>query len=80
MHTEKEVELAKRYLDGDCNEIQLNYIIHTEGMDGKRVEKLIDYMAYHEPINTVVRLMIVYMISHFAFCLAYSLGSWAGIV
>jgi hypothetical protein len=76
MHTEKELELARRYLDGDCNDVQFNYIMTTEKMDKDRMERLIEQISYNSPITSVAKMMLIYIMMHFVFCLLYSLVSY----
>lgn len=66
------MELARRYMQGDCNEIQFNYIISTEKLDRSSVEELIEKFSYHDPVSTVAKLMIAYIMLHFASCLIYT--------
>lgn len=79
MHTEKELELAKRYLEGDCNEIQFNYIIATEKLDRNRVERLVEQINYNGPMASFAKMMLIYIMIHFAFCLIYSLSIYIKI-
>lgn len=72
LHTEKELELAKRYALGECSETQLNYIIQTEKLNKERVERLIDQIN-HDPIQTVAKLMLLYIIVNFLLCGLFSL-------
>ena len=73
MHTEKELELAKKYLDGDCNDIQFNYIITTEKLDRNRIERLMEQINYNGPMAAVAKMMLLYIMLHFIFCFVYSL-------
>jgi hypothetical protein len=73
MHTEKELELAKRYLEGDCNDIQFNYIVSTEKLDRNRIERLMEQINYNGPMVAAAKMMLLYIMLHFVFCFVYSL-------
>lgn len=73
MHTEKELELAKRYMDGECNDIQFNYIITTEKLDKNRIELLIEQLSYNGPMASIAKMMLLYIMFHFVFCFVYSM-------
>jgi len=75
MYTEKEIDLARRYMDGDCNEIQLNYLINTQNLDRSRIEELVSRMSYAEPMALAAKTVLAMMIVHFVLCLAYSLAN-----
>lgn len=71
--TEKEMDLAKRYVDGDCNEVQFNYLVHSQGLDRERVERLVDELSYNLPMARAAKLMLLYMAFNFLFCLFCSI-------
>ena len=71
-YTEKEIELARRYSTGDCNETQLNYLVSTEKMDRSKVEELIEKMSYGEPMASMAKTVLIMIVFHFLFCIAYS--------
>lgn len=71
--TDREMDVARRCLNGDLNETQINYIAHTEGIDRKKLERLVDDLAYRVPMAAVVKIMLAYMMFNFLFCLFYSL-------
>lgn len=73
MHTEKELELAIRYMDGDCNDTQFNYIITTERLDRSRVERLVEQIGYNGPMASIAKMILIYIMIHFVFCFVYSL-------
>lgn len=73
MYTEKEIRLAKRYLEGDCNDVQMNYIIQTESLDRDRVEGLISAMSFGEPMVAFTKVMLAFMAFHFLVCLIYAI-------
>jgi hypothetical protein len=76
MYTEKEVELARKYIRGECNETQFNYIMCMENIDKKKMEKIISELSYVEPMATAAKLMLAYMFLHFMACLIFSLMSY----
>lgn len=72
-YTEKEISLAKRYMKGDCNEVQFNYLVHSENVRRERVEQLIEELAHRLPIAGVVKMLLIYMLINLLFCLGVSL-------
>lgn len=72
MYTEKELKLAKRYLGGDCNDLQMNYIIQTENLNRGRVEGLISALSIGEPMIAFAKVMLAFMLLHFTACLLYA--------
>jgi len=72
-HTEKELGIARRYQQGDCNDVQLNYLISTEKLDRDRMEKLIATMGNMDPFVAFAKVALIYIMVHFAACVAYSL-------
>lgn len=72
-YAEKELELARRYLDGDCNDTQFNYLLHTQGLDRERVEKIIDELAYNLPLARAAKIMLLYIAFMFAFSMFCSI-------
>lgn len=72
-HAEKEMDLAKRYLDGDCNEIQFNYMLQAQGLDRERVERLVDELAYSLPLARAAKIMLLYIMFMSLFCLFCSI-------
>jgi hypothetical protein len=69
MYSEKEIRLAKRYLEGDCNEIQMNYIISTEKLDRSNVDRLISTLSIGDPMIAFAKVILVFMVMHFFVCL-----------
>ena len=76
MYTEKELELAKRYMHGDCNDLQFNYIITTEHMDRDRLEELVDRLSYKEPMENAAKVLLAFMMVHLMACVVISIASY----
>lgn len=74
--SEKELELARKYLGQECTEVQFNYLLVQNGIDKKRMESVLEYLSYQEPMAIVVKLMLLYIMIHFGFCLAYSIAAF----
>lgn len=72
-YTEKELELATRYMEGDCNETQFNYLLHAQGLDRERVEGLIDHLAYNLPLARAAKIMLMYIAFMSLFCMFCSM-------
>jgi hypothetical protein len=73
-HTEKELSIARRYRHGECNDVQLNYLISTERLDRCRMEKLIATMENMDPFVAFAKVLLIYIMIHFAACVVYSLA------
>lgn len=69
----EKIDLVKRYLSGDYNEIQLNYWIVKNNFDRKEINKLIEYTRSAEPFVFLCKILIIYILFHFAFCFFYSI-------
>jgi len=72
-YTEKELNLAKRYANGDCNDVQLNYLISTNNLDQKKVELLINFCKHSAPFVTFCWVVLLFYVFHLSLCFAYSL-------
>jgi len=71
--TPREQEIARRYLYGECSELQLNYLVHTEKLDRSRIEGLIEHACYRTPLATAAKFLLTCVFAHFLVCLAYAL-------
>lgn len=71
--SDREIEVARRCLEGDLNETQVNYIITTEKMDRERIDGLMDNLAYSVPMASAAKFIILYIIFNFVFCIFFSL-------
>jgi hypothetical protein len=74
--SEKEMELARKYLGREYTEVQFNYLLVQNGIDKKRMESILEYMSYSEPMVIAAKLMLLYIMIHFGFCLAYSIAAF----
>lgn len=74
--SEKELELARKYLNREYTEVQFNYLLVQNGIDKKRMESLLEYLSYQEPMAIIVKMMLIYIMIHFGFCLAYSIAAF----
>lgn len=77
--SEKELELARKYLGREYTEVQFNYLLAQNGIDKKRMESLLEHLSYQEPMAVAAKLMLMYIMIHFAACLAYSIALNAGL-
>jgi hypothetical protein len=76
--SEKELEIARKYMSNEYTEVQFNYLLVQNKIDRIRMESIIENLSYQEPMAIVAKLMIAYIMTHFAFCVAYSLMINAG--
>lgn len=74
--SEKEMELARKYLGREYTEVQFNYLLVQNGIDKKRMESLLEHLSYQEPMVIAAKLMLIYIMIHFGFCLAYSITAF----
>ena len=75
--SEKELQLAKKYLGREYTEVQFNYLLVQNGIDKNRRESILEYMSYSEPMVVAAKLVLMYIIIHFGFCLAYSIAAFS---
>jgi hypothetical protein len=69
-------ELAARYLRGECNEVQLNYLAHQIGLTPDEMEKLIDRASYIGALERASILVISLIFFNFFSCFLYALFSF----
>lgn len=70
--SEKEMELARKYRNREFTEVQFNYLLVQNGIEKSKMEALLESLAYHEPMTMVAKMILIYMMVHFASCLFYS--------
>lgn len=73
IYSNKEKELAKRYVSGDLTDVQLNYLAYQNGIDKKRLRRIAKEIKSTEPFFIAAKLIIGFMFFHFFCCFAYSL-------
>lgn len=73
--TEEETELASRYLRGEYNEVQFNYMTHQCGSSRDRMEEILEMISFRTPLLNAARFILICMLVHFLFCLAHSFAS-----
>lgn len=71
--TEKELEIAQKYIRGEYTEVQFNYLAHQCGSNKDRMEKIIDELGTRMPLVTAVKFILLCMFMHVLACTAYSL-------
>lgn len=71
-YSQNEMDLAKRYIRGDLTEVQLNYLAFQNGLNKRKIRRLVRYVQSTEPFFIVVKLLIAFMMFHFFTCLLYS--------
>lgn len=67
----REREVADRYTKGECNDVQLNYLIQTEGLDPKLIDRIIDETTYRTPIATASKFLLACVLAQFAVILLH---------
>lgn len=73
MRQQAKLELARRYLRGDYNDIQLNYWIVQNKFEKQEIDNLITSVSIFDPFATVCKVLIAFMMMHFIVCVVYSL-------
>jgi hypothetical protein len=77
MHTsEKEIELARKYMNQEYTEVQFNYLLFQNKIEKERMESIIEHLSYQEPMVVAAKMMLIYMMVHFALCLAFSIAAF----
>jgi hypothetical protein len=72
-YSEKELDLARRYNNGDYNEIQFNFLVVQNKLNRERMDSLIEKLGYEHPLKIATKFVIACMLIHFAACLFYSI-------
>jgi hypothetical protein len=71
--TEKERDLAIRYLRGEYTEVQMNYLAHQCGSDRERMDRILEKISTEMPLATAAKFILLCMMLHFVACTVYSL-------
>lgn len=71
--TDKELEIARRYLSGEYTEVQMNYLAHQCGSDRERMDRIIEKISTEMPLATAAKFILGCMVLHFLACTVYSL-------
>jgi hypothetical protein len=71
--TEKEREIALRYISGEYTEVQMNYLAHQCGSDRERMDEILDKISTEMPLAAAAKFILLCMFLHFVACTAYSL-------
>lgn len=74
--TEKETEIARKYLAGELTEVQMNYLAHQCGSTMERIEAIAENMATMTPIVRATKLMLFCIMFHFMACTLYAIASF----
>lgn len=71
--TPEEFELALRYMTGDINDVQLNYLSYQGNISKRKIKRLANQISSISPFLTAVGLLILFVLFHFLFLLIYPL-------
>ena len=71
--TEREREIALRYLHGEYTEVQMNYLAHQCGSDRERMDRILEKISTEMPLATVAKFILGCIFLHFIACTVYSL-------
>ena len=71
-YTQSEIELAKKYISGDCTDVQFNYLVVQNKLNKKRMKRLVDIIRTTEPFYVFCKLLLLFMFFHFLLCFLYS--------
>lgn len=74
--TEREKEIASRYLTGEYTEVQFNYLLHQCGSTKERMERIIEQASFQVPLANAAKFILACLLVHFIFCLAYSFAKF----
>ena len=69
---ETEISLAKKYLNGDYKDVQLNYWVVQNKFDKQRIENLIDCLRMAEPFLVATKLIIAFILINYLLGFALS--------
>jgi hypothetical protein len=65
--TDKEKEIAERYMSGDYTEVQLNWILNESGIGRERLEAVSEWMSYADPSIKAIKFLILCAAVSFVF-------------
>jgi hypothetical protein len=69
---ETEISLAKKYLNGDYTDVQLNYWVVQNKFDKQKIENLIDCLRMAEPFLVATKLIIAFILINYLLGFALS--------
>jgi len=69
---ETEMSLAKKYLNGDYTDVQLNYWVVQNKFDKQKIENLIDCLRMAEPFLVATKLIIAFILINYLLGFALS--------
>ena len=70
-YTDKEIDLAKKYLIGEYTDVQFNYLMYQNNIDKNKMNNLINYLESISPIATMCKLLLALLFFHFISCFFY---------
>ena len=68
IYTEKELELAMRYSNGDINDVQLNYLAIQSKTTEKKIREIAEYINFMSPFLVASILLLSFFFFHLVFC------------
>jgi len=68
IYTEKEIELALRYSNGDINDVQLNYLAIQSKTTEKKIREIAEYIRFMSPFLLASILLLGFFFFHLVFC------------
>ena len=68
IYTEKELELAMRYINGDINDVQLNYLAVQSKTTEEKVREIAEYINFMSPFLVASALLLAFFSFHLIFC------------
>lgn len=72
-HNQSEIDLVKKYLEGQYTEVQLNYWIVQNNFDKQKIENLIQYIKITQPFLLASKLIVGFMLFNFILSLIISI-------
>jgi hypothetical protein len=70
--TDREREIAVRYLRGEYTEVQMNYLAHQCGSDRERMDAILEKISTEMPLANAAKFILMCMLLNFAACTVYS--------
>ena len=75
-YTDLELELVKKYMSGEYNDIQFNYWSVYYNLDKKKLYRIREYLVSVEPLARVSKFILILIMVHFLFCFFYSISCY----
>ena len=61
-YTNKEIELAHKYVTGEYTETQFNYWVSQNNLDKEKMHELIEYLQSVKPVFLIAKMLLIVFI------------------